>query len=113
MNSEFSKNVIFILKNIPYGRVITYGAAAALAGNPRAARQVSWLLHSSSKKFNLPWHRVISSSGKISLPPPYDEEQITLLNAEGIEFIGKKVDLSKYFWNIKSIDAINNSQNTV
>ncbi|NVM46345.1 MAG: MGMT family protein, partial [Candidatus Lokiarchaeota archaeon] len=46
MPSDFTQNVIKIIKNIPIGKVLTYGRIAKLAGNPRAARQVSWLLHS-------------------------------------------------------------------
>ncbi|MHA1457965.1 MAG: MGMT family protein [Promethearchaeota archaeon] len=64
MPSEFTQEVIKIIKNIPKGKVLTYGMIAKLAGNPRAARQVSWILHSSSKKYDLPWHRVINSKVK-------------------------------------------------
>ncbi|MFX1326123.1 MAG: MGMT family protein, partial [Promethearchaeota archaeon] len=42
--TEFTENVIHIIKNIPKGNVLTYGLVAKLAGNPRAARQVSWVL---------------------------------------------------------------------
>ena len=67
MPSQFTLDVIKIIHHIPVGKVLTYGKIAKLAGNPRAARQVSWLLHSSTKKYNLPWHRVINSQGKIAL----------------------------------------------
>ena len=63
----FSEHVIDIIKAIPPGKVASYGQIAMLAGNPRGARQVSRLLHSSSEKYSLPWHRVVSSTGKISL----------------------------------------------
>ena len=84
---------------------MTYGFIAKLAGNPRAARQVSWVLHSSSKKYNLPWHRVISSSGKISLAAFEDRQyQKYLLEQEGIKVSDEfKVELKKYLWKINSI----------
>ena len=79
-----------------------------MAGNPRAARQVSWILHSSSKKYNLPWHRVISSKGIISLKSLEDREyQKNLLEQEGIMVSdGFKVDLKKYLWKIDSIEKV-------
>ncbi|MFW9819471.1 MAG: MGMT family protein [Candidatus Thorarchaeota archaeon] len=103
--SEFTEQVIHIIQSIPKGTVLTYGYIAKLAGNPRAARQVSWVLHSSSKKYNLPWHRVISSNGKISLKSEEDRQyQKSLLEQEGIKVLdGFKVDLEKYLWKIKSI----------
>ncbi|MFW9970850.1 MAG: MGMT family protein [Candidatus Odinarchaeota archaeon] len=104
--SDFTEQIIHIIKSIPNGKVLTYGFIAKLAGNPRAARQVSWVLHSSSKKYNLPWHRVISSNGQISLSTFDDRQyQKILLEQEGIKVSnGFKVDLKKYLWNINSIE---------
>ena len=59
--ASFSDRAKQAITGIPYGKVATYGQIAACAGNHRAARQVAWLLHSSSRKDNLPWHRVINS----------------------------------------------------
>jgi methylated-DNA-protein-cysteine methyltransferase-like protein len=77
---------------------------AKLAGDPRGARQVSWILHSSTKKCDLPWHRVINSKGKVALQSTEDKEyQKMLLQQEGITFIEDyKIDLKKYLWNIES-----------
>jgi methylated-DNA-protein-cysteine methyltransferase-like protein len=108
MPSQFTQDVIKIIQQIPVGKVLTYGKIAKLAGNPRAARQVSWLLHSSTKKYNLPWHRVINSQGKIALKSEdgKDYQQI-LLEKEGIEFVEKnKLDLKKYLWEIDSLTNI-------
>ena len=58
-----------LIRQIPRGRVSCYGQIAALAGNPKGSRAVVWLLHSSSAREKLPWHRVINSRGTISLPP--------------------------------------------
>ncbi|NHJ20784.1 MAG: MGMT family protein [Candidatus Lokiarchaeota archaeon] len=108
MPSDFTQDVIKIIKNIPVGKVLTYGKIAKLAGNPRGARQVSWLLHSSSNKYNLPWHRVINSQGKIVLKAEDGKEfQKILLEKEGIEIVGEnKVDLKKYLWEIDSLSNI-------
>ncbi|MFW9771918.1 MAG: MGMT family protein [Candidatus Heimdallarchaeota archaeon] len=100
---EFSKKVKELIKQIPYGKVATYGQIAALAGNPRGARQVSWILHSCTKKDNLPWHRVINSKGGISLPIGGGyETQRSLLELEGISFkANNSIDLNVYLWNFK------------
>ncbi|WP_138495420.1 MGMT family protein [Paenibacillus pinistramenti] len=91
----FTERVITIIKNIPEGRVMTYGQIAALAGSPRAARQVVRILHSSSGKHKLPWHRVVNAKGEIGLQ---DDESRFLqrmqLEQEGIEFgLGDRINL--------------------
>lgn len=102
MISSFSERVKDIIKNIPVGKVVTYGQIATYAGNPRASRQVAWILHSSSKKDNLPWHRVINSKGHISLPHNGGYEmQKALLEEEGIVFSkNDKINFKKYLWQI-------------
>jgi methylated-DNA-protein-cysteine methyltransferase-like protein len=108
MPTEFTKRIIRIIQNIPKGKVLTYGLIAKLAGRPRAARQVSWILHSSSRKYNLPWHRVINSKGKIAMKSIEDcEYQKTLLEQEGIKVMkGYRVDLKTYQWNIISFEDL-------
>ncbi|MBA7681120.1 DNA base-flipping protein [subsurface metagenome] len=108
ITSDFTRDVIKIIKNIPSGKVLTYGRIAKLAGNPQAARQVSWLLHSSTKKYNLPWHRVINSLGKISMKSFDDREyQKHLLEKEGVMFRDNyKIDLKQFLWEINSIEHL-------
>jgi methylated-DNA-protein-cysteine methyltransferase-like protein len=85
---------------IPPGRVATYGQIAHLAGKPWGARQVAWILHSQSGKYELPWQRVIGAAGRISLPPGKGfAEQRRLLRTEGVVVDGRgRVDLEKYRW---------------
>jgi methylated-DNA-protein-cysteine methyltransferase-like protein len=82
----FTQKAVEIIKNIPAGKVMTYGQIARLAGSPRGARQVSRILHSMSKKHNLPWHRVINSKGEIGFSD-YDSctIQILSLQSDGVE----------------------------
>ena len=96
----FSSRVKNIIASIPEGRVATYGQIAMLAGNRRAARQVAWILHSSSSKHGLPWHRVINRLGKISLPHGggYEEQRVLLIK-EGIQFESEeRVNLADFGW---------------
>lgn len=96
---EFSLRVIEIIKSIPPGKVCSYGRIATLAGTPRGARQVARLLHSSSKKHNMPWHRVVNSTGGISLDGDAGLIQRALLEAENVEFTASgKVRLNTHLW---------------
>ena len=99
-NLTFHERVKAVIKKIPSGKVATYGQVAAMAGNPRAARQVVRVLHSSSDKENLPWYRVINRNGGISLKPGQGYElQKALLKDEGIKFnLDDTIDLDKYLW---------------
>ena len=85
---------------IPVGKVATYGQIAHLAGKPWGARQVSWILHSQSDKYQLPWQRVIGAAGRISLPPGKGFfEQRCLLRQEGVNVDDRgRVDLKKFHW---------------
>jgi methylated-DNA-protein-cysteine methyltransferase-like protein len=97
--SSFTHAVKQIILMIPPGKVSTYGQIAASAGNPRGARQVSWILHSCSRKDNLPWHRVVNSKGRISLQGSGYEMQKALLEQEGVQFTETDaIDLSQYLW---------------
>lgn len=100
MEKSFYQRVIVIIKSVPEGKVATYGQIAAYAGNSRAARQVAYILHSSSRKENLPWHRVVNSKGSISLKPHHGYElQKKLLEKEGIIFNeGNCIDLKRFLW---------------
>ena len=100
MTVSFHQRVIEIISHIPRGSVATYGQVAALAGNPRAARQVVRTLHSASDKERLPWHRVINSKGQISLKPGQGYEmQKALLEKEGITFDYRDtINLKRHLW---------------
>ncbi len=108
MPTELTNQIIYIIQNIPKGKVLTYGRIAKLAGSPRAARTVSWLLHSSSGKYSLPWHRVINSKGLISLTKTEDKQyQRNKLKAEGVVVSDDfKINLNDYMWKVNSISEI-------
>ena len=99
--SEFSKKVIQQIKLIPAGKVATYKQIAELAGKPQGSRGVAWILHSSSTKYKLPWHRVLNSKGTISFEERSSNyrEQKKRLEKEGIEFNSYgKLSLAKFQW---------------
>lgn len=94
--TDFTEQVLEIIQNIPYGKVMTYGQIAAYAGNPRGARQVSRILSSMSSKYQLPWHRVINSKGGISLTGEPGFTQGELLSSEGVKVDHKQINLKEY-----------------
>ena len=85
--------VAAVIRQIPRGRVATYGAVAEAAGYPRCARHVSKVL---KQVPGLPWQRVLGAGGRISLSGEYGFEQRFLLEAEGVRFKGRRIDLTKY-----------------
>lgn len=98
---NFKEKVIQIVKQIPHGRVTTYGTIAVMAGVPRGARLVGGVLHYNSEKNNLAWYRVINRHGFISTTcwDHLKQAQKALLEDEGIKVSNDfMVDLDKYGW---------------
>lgn len=92
--------IIAAIKQIPRGRVCTYGNVADVAGLPRRARLVGTVLRQTPASRGLPWYRVINASGRISFPAGSDSyaRQRRQLEAEGVDFVGGRVDLLRYGW---------------
>ena len=102
--SAFSKKVIELILKVPKGQVATYGQLAKLAGKPQGSRGVSWILHSSSKAYKLPWQRILNSQGRISFSVGTAEfiKQKRLLVSEGSVFDERnRIDLKKFQWSKK------------
>ena len=88
-----------VVKNIPKGKVATYGQVALLAGNPRWARVVGYALHVNPEPGIIPCHRVVNREGKVAPGFAFGGEgvQRQLLESEGIFFeTDGRIDLEKY-----------------
>jgi methylated-DNA-protein-cysteine methyltransferase-like protein len=87
-----------LVRQIPSGRVSTFGDLARLAGRPRNARQVGRALRDLPDDHDVPWWRVIRRSG--SLPGHgHPERHAEHLRKEGVEVTeGWRVDLNRYRW---------------
>ncbi|MGC2363696.1 MAG: MGMT family protein [Candidatus Sulfotelmatobacter sp.] len=81
-----------VIRRIPKGKVSTYGAVARAAGLAGSARFVARVLH---RGFELPWQRVLGAGGEIKLRGDSAIEQRLRLEAEGVRFHGRKVDMKK------------------
>ena len=98
---ELARQILQVIALIPYGKVATYGQIAKLAGLPKHARLVGYVLKKMDADTEIPWHRVINSQGKISLIKVNlqgDNIQSLKLLAEGVVVIGDKINLKKYQW---------------
>jgi methylated-DNA-protein-cysteine methyltransferase-like protein len=101
--SELYRKIYAVVKRIPRGKVASYGQVARVAGFPRHARVVGYALHAlkSGNIEKVPWQRVISAQGHISLKD-FDGGAIIqrkLLEQEGIEFgVNDKVDWERFGW---------------
>lgn len=95
------------IRQIPRGKVSTYGAVAKAAGYPRCARHVAKVLQFVP---GLPWQRVLGSGGRISLPGEFGFEQRFLLQAEGVRFKGKCVDIANFEYKFPNIRQSSRSQ---
>jgi len=71
--SEFFQRVYEIAARIPRGKVVTYGQIAVALGDPRQARTVGWAMRSTPEWLDIPWHRVVNSSGGISTRHSFGE----------------------------------------
>ena len=78
------------IRAIPQGKVSTYGGVARAAGMPGAARLVARVLR---RGLGLPWQRVLGAGGQIKLTGDFAIEQRLRLEAEGVRFRGRKVDM--------------------
>lgn len=92
-----------IVRQIPYGKVATYGQVAELASLPRQARLVGYALYRVDMQLDdVPWHRVINAKGEVSESPfryGTDYLQRSLLEQEGVVFSKQgKVSLRQYRW---------------
>lgn len=95
-----SKRIYEAVKKIPRGCVATYGQIASLAGDEKMSRAVGNALHKNPDPDNIPCHRVVNSKGQLSGEFAFGGKgaQQRLLEADGIEVIDGKVDLTKYGW---------------
>ena len=98
---SFYEQVYAFVRQVPRGRVITYGHVALALGSPAAARAVGYALYFLPPGNNVPWWRVINARGAITLKNrgPSAALQRVLLEGEGVTFDATdRCDLGRYRW---------------
>lgn len=97
--SPFKEKIYALAKQIPKGKVATYGQLATLAGSPGASRAVGMCMSTNKTPETTPCHRVVASNGKLT---GYAfggiNKKKEILEKEGILFTSDRVDLKKYLW---------------
>src|SRR5688572_20716654 len=96
-SGPMQERIYLVVRQIPAGKVSTYGDIAAIVGDC-TARMVGYAMAAASG--DIPWHRVINAQGKISPRGDGGGEQLqqTRLEDEGIHFTDGKVDLKRVRW---------------
>lgn len=97
----FFDEVYEVVKQIPVGKVATYGQIARMVGQPRKAKIVGWALHSNPQPGIIPCHRVVNRNGELSGAFAFggSHAQRELLEAEGIIFDESgTISLQEYLW---------------
>jgi len=107
---NFFEKVFKVAKQIPYGRVTSYGAIATYLGAPRSARMVGYAMNGSSGK-NIPAHRVVNRKGLLTGKFHFDGTNLMqqLLEEEGITVVDNQIqDFERVFWDPSEELAIDN-----
>lgn len=100
-NSDFFERVFAVVKEIPFGRVTSYGAIAAYLGSKRSSRMVGWAMNASHRLEGIPAHRVVNRNGILTGKNHFSDENMMQkkLESEGIQVLDSKVvDFNVLFW---------------
>lgn len=101
--NDFYNRVYEFVKQVPRGKVTTYGAIARAAGAPRAARQVGRALHCNPEPSVIPCHRVVFKDGSLTSGFAFGgrDVQRAMLESEGVKFIEEyTVDMKNCEWEV-------------
>ncbi len=97
----FFEKVYEVAKQIPYGKVTSYGAIANYLGASGSARMVGWAMNASGKDPEVPAHRVVNRNGLLTGKHHFEGTNLMqqLLESEGVEVIRNQVqEFEKHFW---------------
>lgn len=100
-NENFFERVYEVVRQIPYGKVTSYGAIAKALGAARSARMVGWAMNASHNMQDIPAHRVVNRLGLLSGKFHFEGTNLMqqLLESEGIEVVDNKIiNFEKHFW---------------
>ncbi len=100
-HDNFFERVYAIAKQIPYGKVTSYGAIANILGSARSARMVGWAMNACHGREDIPAHRVVNRKGMLTGKHHFDGTNLMqqLLESEGIIVIDNQiVDFDKHLW---------------
>ena len=100
-NDNFFERVYEIARQIPEGKITSYGAIAKALGAARSARMVGWAMNASHNHDDIPAHRVVNRKGLLTGKHHFNGTNLMqqLLENEGIKVIDNQIiDFEKHFW---------------
>lgn len=100
-NDNFFQKVYQVVRQVPYGRVTSYGAIAKHLGAARSSRMVGWAMNASHGLDDVPAHRVVNRQGLLTGKHHFQGTNLMqqLLENEGVEIIENKVqNFDVLFW---------------
>ena len=106
-SSDFFLRVYEVVRQIPEGRVSTYGAIAEYLGARRSARMVGWAMNAAHTRPDVPAHRVVNRTGMLTGKHHFGGPRVMqqLLELEGHQIVDDQiVDFETVFW--KPTDAV-------
>jgi methylated-DNA-protein-cysteine methyltransferase-like protein len=89
-----------LVKQIPRGRVLTYGDVARALRLPGGARTAGRAMAASPQGKGIPWHRVVGAGGKLLIREPYASLQRKLLESEQVTMTERRVNMKLHHWKI-------------
>ncbi len=101
METNFFERVYVVARQIPYGKVTSYGAIARALGSGRSARMVGWAMNASHNIEDIPAHRVVNRKGLLTGKMHFDGTNLMqqLLENEGIVVIDNQIqDFKSVYW---------------
>lgn len=100
-NDNFFERVYAIARQIPFGKVTSYGAIAKALGTARSARMVGWAMNASHNLGDVPAHRVVNRNGLLTGKFHFEGTNLMqqLLESEGIEVVENQIiHFDEHFW---------------
>ena len=107
MEANFFERVYEVARQIPFGKVTSYGSIAKAIGSGRSARMVGWAMNASHNLDDVPAHRVVNRKGLLTGKHHFGGTNLMqqLLENEGIVVVDNQIqNLDKVFWEIKPQD---------
>jgi methylated-DNA-protein-cysteine methyltransferase-like protein len=98
---NFFEKVYVLARQIPYGKVTSYGAIAKALGMARSARMVGWAMNACHHLEDVPAHRVVNRKGLLTGKHHFDGTNLMqqLLECEGIQVVDNQIiDFDTHFW---------------
>ena len=100
-DDSFFERVYVVARQIPFGKVTSYGAIAKCLGAARSARMVGYAMNASHDKADIPAHRVVNRNGLLTGKFHFDGTNLMqqLLESEGVKVVNNQIiNFEDHFW---------------